>query len=31
VDEKTCMIQSVSRTVDDELLPDIAEVRIVKD
>lgn len=31
VDEKTCMIQSVNRTVDDELLPDIAEVRIVKD
>jgi uncharacterized protein (TIGR02246 family) len=31
VDEKTCMIQSVNRTVDAELLPDIAEVRIVKD
>ncbi len=31
VDEKTCTIQSVDRTVNDELLPNVPEVRIAKD
>ncbi|MEY3459782.1 MAG: hypothetical protein RL215_2939 [Planctomycetota bacterium] len=31
VDEKTCTIQSVNRTVDDEVLPNVPEVRIAKD
>lgn len=31
VDEKTCTIQSVDRTVDTELLPNVPEVRIAKD
>jgi uncharacterized protein (TIGR02246 family) len=30
VDEKTCTLQSVNRTVDGELLPNIAEVQITK-
>lgn len=31
VDENTCTIQSVNRTVDNELLPNVPEVRIAKD
>lgn len=31
VDDNTCTIQSVNRTVDGELLPDIDEVKIVKE
>lgn len=31
LDEKTCTIQAVNRTVDDELLPNVPEVRIAKD
>lgn len=30
VDDKTCTLQSVNRTVDGELLPNIAEVQITK-
>jgi uncharacterized protein (TIGR02246 family) len=31
VDDNTCTLQSVNRTVDGELLPNIAEVKITKD
>lgn len=31
VDENTCTIQAVNRTVDNELLPNVPEVRIAKD